>query len=235
MRYAVYFTPARDAPLGRIAAEWLGRDAYGGTVRPQGAVDGLSAAEIAFHTASARRYGFHATLKAPFRLAADQSEEQLLSALDAFCEAREPVFIPRMTLARMSGFFALVPGEPVPALDALASDVVKSFEPFRAPLTEAELARRNPEALSPGQLRNLHGWGYPYVFDEFRFHMTLSGRVTPTDSPRVSRAIEHTFGAFLDAPLSIDTLALFVEPEAGAPFLVHTARTIGPTHQRKSA
>lgn len=235
MRYAIYFTPAREAPLGRVAAEWLGRDAYGGPVRQRPDLGSLSDAEIAFHTASARRYGFHATLKAPFRLAADQTEAQLLNVLDAFCAPREPVLVPQIKLVRMGGFHALVPAAPVGELDELARDVVTAFEPFRAPLTEAEIARRNPETLTPAQLRNLHLWGYPYVFDEFHFHMTLSGRVSHSEAPRVAQAIEATFGTLLDAPLSIDTLALFVEPEPGAPFLVHTARTIGPTHKRKSA
>lgn len=235
MRYAIYFTPAREAPLGRVAAEWLGRDAYGGSVRQRPDLGSLSDAEIAFHTASARRYGFHATLKAPFRLAADQTEAQLLNVLDAFCAAREPVLVPQIKLTRMGGFYALVPAAPLGELDGLAGDVVKAFELFRAPLTEAEIARRNPETLTPAQLRNLHQWGYPYVFDEFHFHMTLSGRVSHSEAPRVAEAIEATFGTLLDAPLSIDTLALFVEPEPGAPFLVHTARTIGPTNKRKSA
>lgn len=235
MRYAVYFTPARDAPLGRIAAEWLGRDAYGGPVRPRRLLEGLSEAEVSFHTASARRYGFHATLKAPFGLAADCTESELVAALDAFCEAREPVLVPRIRLTQMMGFFALVPAGPVALLDEFAADVVRVFDRFRAPLTEAEIARRNPDTLTPAQLRNLHGWGYPYVFDEFRFHMTLSGRVSPADAPLISGAIETTFGPLLDAPLAVDTLALFVEPEPGAPFVVHTARTVGPAQHRKSA
>ena len=164
-----------------------------------------------------------------------RSEAELVAALDDFCEARAPVLVPRIELTQMSGFFALVPAAPLAALDMLAADVVKAFEPFRAPLSDTEVARRNPDALSPAQLRNLQGWGYPYVFEEFRFHMTLSGRVSPADAPRLSQAIERTFGPLLDAPLAIDTLALFVEPEPGAPFLVHTARTIGPARHRKSA
>ena len=235
MRYAVYFTPARDEPLARTAAEWLGRDAYGGTVRARPTFEGLSEADISFHTASARRYGFHATLKAPFRLAPDRTEDELLAALDAFCEARDPVLLPRIQLVQMSGFFALAPAEPVAELDVLAADVVRAFEPFRAPLSEAEVSRRNPDALSPAQLRNLHRWGYPYVFDQFRFHMTLSGQMEPADAPRLAQAIRATFAPHLDTPLAIDTLALFIEPEPGAPFLVHTARAIGPAQHRKSA
>ncbi|MCG6114950.1 MAG: DUF1045 domain-containing protein [Mesorhizobium sp.] len=235
MRYAVYFTPARDEPLARTAAGWLGRDAYGGEVGRRDGIADLSAAEIAFHTASARRYGFHATLKAPFHLAREQNEAALIAAFDAFCAARPAVVVPRARLAQMDGFFALVPAERVPELDSLAAETVRVFEPYRAPLSEADIARRSPESLTAAQLRNLHGWGYPYIFDEFRFHMTLTGRVSREDSPRMARAIETAFGPLLDGPLVIDTLALFVEPEPGAPFIVHTARALGVARQRKSA
>lgn len=235
MRYAIYFTPRRDEPLARMAADWLGRDAYGGEVREHTAIAGFSAAEIAFHTASARRYGFHATLKAPFRLAEGESEVAMLAGLEDFCQMRDPVVIPRMRLARMSGFYALVPDGPNPALDMLAADVVTGFERFRAPLTEAEIARRNPDALNPLQLRNLHGWGYPHVFDQFRFHMTLTGRIGDEEAPRVERAVAQWFGSLIDEPLVVDTLALFVEPEPGAPFIVHTARALGLARQRRSA
>jgi len=235
MRYAVYFTPAREEPLARTAAGWLGRDAYGGEVARYEGIADLSAAEIAFHTASARRYGFHATLKAPFKLARDQDEASLIAAFDAFCAAHPAVVVPHTRLAQMDGYFAIVPAERLPELDTLAAEIVRGFEPFRAPLSEAEIARRSPESLTAAQLRNLHGWGYPYIFDEFRFHMTLTGRVSQADSPRMARAIETAFGSLLAGPLAIDTLALFVEPEPAAPFIVHTARALGVKRQRKSA
>lgn len=235
MRYAIYYTPPQDDPLTRIAAAWLGRDAFTSeTFAPQ--ADGsLPAAEIAYQTAAARRYGFHATLKAPFQLAEGQDERELTAALSAFCGQMQPFTGPRLAIRRLDGFLALVPAEPLARLDELARDVVVAFERFRAPLTEAELARRNPDALSPLQLKNLHQWGYPYVFEEFRFHMTLTGRVSDADAPRIMRAIEERLGPVLEEPLEVGTLALFVEPEPGAPFAVHSFHEFGHLHERKSA
>ncbi|TGU42122.1 DUF1045 domain-containing protein, partial [Mesorhizobium sp. M00.F.Ca.ET.186.01.1.1] len=92
-----------------------------------------------FHTASARRYGFHATLKAPFRLAENETEATLRAALDSFAEAAQPVTIPRLVVGQIDGFFALVPEAPMPALNRFAGDVVLAFDRFRAPLTEAEI------------------------------------------------------------------------------------------------
>lgn len=235
MRYAVYFTPDQNDPLARTAASWLGRDPFNGTVPPAPAITTLSPAEIAYHTASARRYGFHATLKAPFHLAEGQSEAGLDKALAEFAAVADPVSLTGLAPARLDGFLALVLARPSPDLDLLAAEVVKSFEPFRAPLTEADIKRRNPDALSPDAFRNLCQWGYPYVFQSFRFHMTLTGRIAEHDLARVRAAVDEVFTPVLADPLALDGLALFVEPEPGAPFVVKSWYRLGRRHERKTA
>lgn len=222
MRYAIYYTPAREQPLARAAAAWLGRDPFGGEATPAQPVAGLSSAEIAFHTAAARRYGFHATLKAPFRLAPGESEANLSAVLDGFAAATPAVNLPRLKVGGIDGFLALVPAEPLPALDALAGNVVRAFDRFRAPLTESEIERRTPDALSAAEFRNLCQWGYPHAFDTFRFHMTLTGRVGMSDRDRLRAALDETFAGLLEQPLVVDALTLFVESEAGAPFMAQS-------------
>ena len=235
MRYAIYFTPRQDEPLARIAANWLGRDPFGAATRPVEAVGELSAAEVAFHTASARRYGFHATLKAPFRLAPNETEASLRAALDTFAEVTPPVIMPHLVVGQIDGFFALVPEAPLPALNAFAGEVVRAFDAFRAPLTEAEIERRSPDSLKPDEFRNLCQWGYPYVFETFRFHMTLSGRVGPQESPRLRAAIDSLFADVLQRPVTLDALTLFVETEPGAPFMVLSHHALGRRPARKIA
>ncbi|AZO26578.1 putative phosphonate metabolism protein [Mesorhizobium shonense] len=235
MRYAIYFTPRQDEPLARIAANWLGRDPFGAAARPVEAVAELSAAEVAFHTASARRYGFHATLKAPFGLAPNETEASLREALDNFAEVTSPVVIPRLVVGQIDGFFALVPEAPLPPLNGFAGEVVRAFDRFRAPLTEAEIERRSPDSLKPDEFRNLCQWGYPYVFETFRFHMTLSGRVGPQESPRLRAAIDSLFADVLPHPVPVDALTLFVETEPGAPFMVLSHHALGRRPARKTA
>lgn len=235
MRYAIYYTPERNDPLARVAERWLGRSAFGEGAPAPTAVGSFSAAEIAFHTAAPRRYGFHATLKAPFHLAEGKSEGELIRALARFTAEREPFVVERIELARLDGFFALVPAAPCPALDQLASDVVTEFEPFRAPLTPDELERRNPDSMTPSQLKNLHKWGYPYVLNEFRFHMTLTGRVPAGEAARMEVAIDSFFGPLLLEPLEMSSLALFAEPETGAPFHIQSFHALGGERERKSA
>lgn len=234
-RYAIYFTPPADAPLAEAGASWLGRDAFSNTLVPRPTSSTLSSAEIAYHTAAARRYGFHATLKAPFRLAEEQTEAALEQALATFCAETGPVIVPRLVIGQLDGFFALLPETRSLELEALAGDIVVAFEPFRAPASEAEIERRNPDALGPAGLRNLCRWGYPYVFESFRFHMTLTGRVIPQERERVAIALGEHFSAALRNPVSIGSLALFVEPEPGAPFEIRAFHSLGRTSQRKSA
>jgi len=235
MRYAIYFTPGPDDALTGIAANWLGRNPFTGAQHEVAANGELSPGEIAFHTASARRYGFHATLKAPFRLAEGESEASLDRALAAYAATLEPVVLPRLVIGQIDGFFALVPGEVSSDLNRFAGDIVEGFERFRAPLTEKEIARRNPDALSQTEFRNLCQWGYPYVFDTFRFHMTLTGRVAGDDSRKLKAALDETFGPALQEPFAIDGLALFVEQEPGAPFMVHSHYALGRQTERKTA
>jgi putative phosphonate metabolism protein len=234
MRYAIYFTPPKEAPLTRLAANWLGRDPFSGATAQPPTVSMLSPAEIAFHTAAPRRYGFHATLKAPFQLAASESEATLATSLAGFAAGAQP-FSVRLVIGRIEGFFALLPASPAPLLNRLADDVVSGFDRFRSPLSEAEIERRNPDALTAEEFHNLHRWGYPYVFDTFRFHMTLTGRVGAGEAERVRAALEEVFGASLAAPVPIDGIALFAEPEPGAPFSVHAYSPFARQEERKSA
>ena len=128
-----------------------------------------------------------------------------------------------------------MPAAPSPELDRFAGDIVREFEPFRAPLSEADIRRRNPDKLSQEEFRNLCQWGYPYVFQSFRFHMTLTGRVADPDLPRVRAAIDEVFAPAVAKPISLDGLALFVEPGPGAPFVVKSWHRLGRRLERKTA
>lgn len=222
LRYAIYFSPTADEPLSRAAATWLGRDAFTGELYPRTAEHDLTVEELDELTADPRRYGFHATLKAPFHLADGESEADLLAALAAFAEETAPFDIPSVAVEQIGPFFALVPQTPHQPLQQFAARVVESFEPFRAPLSETDIQRRKPDSLPPQKRENLMRWGYPYVFDEFRFHMTLTGPVPEARAPGMARLLGDRFADFVGRPLWIDGLALFVEPERGAPFLVHS-------------
>jgi len=217
-RFAIYWAPPRGAPLAEIGEAWLGRSAQSDAALERPRLPGFSAGELEAATAEPRRYGLHATLKPPFRLAEGGSATALESAFDDFARRQLGVTAPPLRLKRIGRFLALVPGARTPALDALAAASVAALDAFRAPPDAAELARRHAAGLSPAQAQNLARWGYPYVMEEFRFHVTVTGAIDPTLADRLTPALETLFAPVLTLPLEITELALFTEPAPGAPF-----------------
>ncbi|HEY6496423.1 MAG TPA: DUF1045 domain-containing protein [Trebonia sp.] len=232
-RFAIYAAPGAGAAdtvgaaLRERAERWLGRSVARHQVTPS-VPDGWTRDAVDAITVDARRYGFHGTLKAPFRLADGRTAEELDAAVARFAADRAGAVIPRLTLARLGGFFALVPGAQAPELHALADDVVTAFDDFRAPPTEAELARRRPESLTARQGQLLAEWGYPYVLDEFRFHLTLTDRIPEERRPVVEQTLSDWFEPSLGADLAVDVLALFTEAEPGAPFTLRAVHALRP-------
>jgi putative phosphonate metabolism protein len=232
-RFAIYAAPGTGsadrvgALLREKAERWLGRSVRADPVTPW-VPAGWTREAVNAMTVSARRYGFHATLKAPFRLAAGRTSEELDAALARFAAGRAGVVVPQLSLACLDGFFALVPGAEAKELYALADDVVTGFDGFRAPATEAEVARRNPAALTARQRELLNAWGYPYVLDEFRFHLTLTDRLPATERPEAERVLKDWFAPLLGATVPVDALALFTEPKPGAPFTLHAVHQLQP-------
>lgn len=218
-RFAIYYAPGAAEPLWAKAAEWLGRDPLTGATI-DGPLAGTTRDALFDRSVSARRYGFHATLKAPMALAAGKARAELEDALDAFAGRTEPVAIGKLKLQLIDGFLALIPAEQTAELTDFAAEVVEAFEPFRALPSAAERERRLKGGhLSPRQVELMDRFGYPYVFEQFRLHMTLTDRLPETEREAYTRAAAAHFGALAEAETVLDRLVLFHEPEAGAPFV----------------
>lgn len=196
-RYAIYFVPPPESPLYRFGASVLGFDTYTGNAvgYPRGADANWSAVVRA-----PRVYGFHATLKAPFRLVAGTAEHDLVAALDALAGDCPSLDAGPPEIAALDDFVALVPSGASPALATLASTCVRSFDRFRAPMTADERQRRLRAPLSPRQMRQLELWGYPYVDDDFRFHMTLTGPLAVAEREPTVRWLRRCFAEAVAGP-----------------------------------
>jgi putative phosphonate metabolism protein len=215
-RFAIYFAPAATSNLWERAATWLGRDAADGDIF-EGPVAGIDRGRLLNLTQSANRYGFHATLKAPMALAEGTDEAGLRAALAQFAARHRPVELGRLKLASLQGFLALMVDGENEALQDFAAHVVEDFDPFRAPMTVKDRAAR-AKGLSERQIELLDAYGYPYVFEEFRFHMTLTDRLSEADAAEVTAAAGTWFAPVLEEPVVLDRLSLFHEQEAGKPF-----------------
>jgi len=218
-RVAIYCAPAPDSTWWQAGSEWLGRCAHTGEPRRQPAPAALDAEVFARLTADPRRYGWHATLKAPFHLAAGQSLDSLRGALHRLCEGREPFDLPPLQVGRMNGFLALRPIHALPALDQLAADCVQQLQPLARALSPDELLRRRRAGLTPEQDALLQAWGYPYVLQQFRFHFSLTGHMQALPADALAGLLEAAAARFHALPNPrVDRLSVFVEPSPGADF-----------------
>jgi len=217
-RYALYWAPQEGSDLARLGGAWLGLREESNAEGPPPPVPGFDASRIHALTAEPRRYGLHATLKPPFALAEGTDLSSLRQALAAFTTSQASVTLPALEVTLLDRFIALTPSGPSPALDALAADCVTCFDRFRAPPRPAELARRRAAALSPAEEAHLLRWGYPYVLDRFRFHVTLTGPLDPAEAERLMPPLIRVFEPVTRAPVTLADIALFHEPAPGAPF-----------------
>jgi putative phosphonate metabolism protein len=218
-RYAIYYAPDSASALWQRACIWLGRDAASGAEPAQPAVHGMAADDFARLTHDPRHYGFHATLKAPFALAPDCSEDDLIAAARTFAAARK-AFTADIAPRALGAFLAFRLTGDSAAMQALHEDAVSAFDDFRALPSEAELAKRRASGLTEEQDARLVEWGYPYVFEHFRFHMTLTGRILDEAlRQNILNAATEYFAADI-GPHHFDAIALFHQPDRQSPFTV---------------
>jgi len=223
-RYAIYYIPAASDPLYQLGAQALGYDGFTGN-------DVNFPREITQHisdwfevTTDPRKYGFHATLKAPFALAPGRTEADLLKAFSAFAAPATPEI--SLIVGSISSFIAVIPAMPSVELSALAQTCVEAFDPFRAPLTDHDRARRRPDRLTERQRCYLDRWGYPYVAEEFRFHMTLTGSLPHQRHEVIVPMLRALFAGITATRRPIDRIALFYQPDAPSRFRIIAEREL---------
>lgn len=242
-RYAIYFAPHRDSVWWRFGCAWLGRDPVSNTCVARPALPALKGAGVSVDTleritAVPRRYGFHATLKAPFRLRAGYTADDVYAQAQDLAQSLIVVELPLVQLCVIDGFVALSfprdilvshdggtgssPGMTVnlPAVNALAAQCVSAFDHLRAAPDARELARRHAAGLTQRQANLLVEWGYPYVFQEFRFHMTLTGPLPAGEQQTIIGALTPTVARLNVHPLRLDALVVYFQPAPDAPFVV---------------
>jgi putative phosphonate metabolism protein len=221
-RYAIYYAPAPGSDLDRFGARLLGYDAFTGLEQPF--PDGIERTVPDWRELSQdpRKYGFHATLKAPFSLAEGKTECELLAACETFANIPRPIPIIKPVVNLIGGFIAVVPADASAELGRLAADSVSAFDGFRAPLTPGDRARRNPSGLTPDQRKHLDRWGYPYVMEDFRFHMTLTGRLDAERREPTLAILQKRFDALRITALAIDRFSLSRQDDAGSRFRIVT-------------
>lgn len=231
-RYAIYFVPAADSCLYSFGAAVLGYDSYTGEAR---SIDG-AADDWNDITQEPGVYGFHATLKPPFALADGHDEASLTRAVAGFAADHAAAMIGELAVRELGSFVALMPQTPRPVLNALAEACVRDFDRFRAPMSEQEIQRRMTPGLTERQIVNLARWGYPYVCEDFRFHMTLTGTLPLQKRSRALRFLCEKYEQVPDvASLTLDQIVIARQTEPATPFRVMAVAPLGQSPYRPFA
>lgn len=221
-RVAIYYAPDPQSEWWRTGSSWLGRCAQTNRSLDQPALRAVTPDDFRRLTAEPRRYGWHATLKAPFQLAQGCDLNHVRAALQRFCRGRTPFELAPLQVTRMDGFLALRPLPSQPVLDQLAADCVQQLHALAAPLSESELARRRQAGLTSEQDALLRAWGYPWVLQHFHFHLSLTGPLEGLPPEALEGLIEEAAHHFHRLPpCRVDRLSIFIEPAPGADFMLH--------------
>jgi putative phosphonate metabolism protein len=226
-RYAVYFAPAQASLLWQAGCAWLGRDARSGASQRQPRIHGIPPERVQDLTASPRHYGLHATLKPPFRLAPGMTEPMLLAALRTLAAECSPFALPGLAVDMLSGFIALRTIQHSDVLRALCDQCVLQLDRFRRPMDASEAAKRRAVGLTADQEALLERLGYPYVLAEWRFHITLTERVSGTERDLLLHGLARHFAAALAVPVHCDDVCLFVQEALGEPFALRERIALG--------
>jgi Protein of unknown function (DUF1045) len=221
-RYAVYFTPRANTQWALAGSRWLGRCIFSGKVFEAPVVEGVTANEFKDAIQEPRRYGWHATLKAPFRLATNQqfaSEAALVDAMKDLVSSMQSFTLPPLRVGMMRNFVALRADGDQKRINAVARTCVTNLHYLVQGLDEQALVRRRKANLSPEQDRMLVQWGYPWVLEEFQFHLSLSGPVDglnlETRAALLNAAQQHFA---IEEDCRFDQISLFCERSPNAPF-----------------
>lgn len=214
-RCAIYFAPSAGSALWQFGSSVIGYDAATGHDVPH-PDDGHDWAAL---TNAPRRYGFHATLKAPFHLAAGTTSADVAELAGTAARRLSSAVLPGLKVAALGSFVALVVDGDGSAVAALAQQVVEALEPVRAPLSEADIARYAAKPLSERHKAQLTAFGYPYVGPDYRFHMTLTDSLPGDPGAIVERLAAH-YRPIATRPVAIDQIAVYEQPDRQSRFRI---------------
>lgn len=236
-RYALYLTPPPDSDLWRFGCDVIGRDPLVGASREGFSLEGYPPDSWRSMTSDPRRYGFHATLKAPFSLRLDHDPADLFDSVAEFARKHSPFDAGELTVGVVEAgdglaFVALRPEGPPRELQSFEASVVRGLDRLRVPFVETDREYRGSKRLTPRQAYYLHAWGYPYVLDEFDPHFTLTNAIP--DADRVARLLDWDFRLRVSSRmLHVDALTLFEQDEPGGEFKILHRFPLGRPHRSR--
>jgi hypothetical protein len=217
-KYAVYWVPKRTDALARFGAAWTGWCADQGERRSASPLGDLSI-NIGAVTNGVRRHGFHAVIKAPFSLAAGRSRFSVEHFLGCLAEDAVSFQLPRLRLAVVDGYVALVPSQASQALDELVSRVGEAFAPLEA-ATPINGSDKTPDVANAPCATGRKMSGPVLMFPTsavHRFHLPLTDRLNTATALELIEKLQQVLEPMLREPRQIRDLALMGDPGENRP------------------
>lgn len=221
-RYAIYYSPPRNSLLESAGTYWLGRTAFRYGQVPKEIPERFFKQEYYQLIESPRWYGFHGTIRAPFELAEHVKPEEFIKEVRKICATHTPFNLSGLAVSSFSGFLALTPTSGYPELIKLHSDLVRKLDFLRPPLSQFDLKRHLDKQLSKRQEQLLRRFGYPFVLEEFKFHMTLTGTIEDKVRSSYKEKLEHILNPYLTEPVPVQEVSIYMQPDRKTPFVEHT-------------
>jgi hypothetical protein len=217
-RYAIYYAPRLESILGQFGNAWFGYDPVSREDIPRPIIKGMTPQEIEKITQGAGRYAFHGTLRSPFKLRKNRNLNSLDKSLESLATKIHPIICGPLSIRSIGRFLALVPDDPESQIPNLAEQCVRTFDNFRLAPGKEEIDRRRQAGLTTIQEQLLLRWGYPFVMEEFRFHLTLSDKLEGMDLIKYQAILEEHCEGLCKERFVIDEIALFGDPGQGGKF-----------------
>lgn len=208
-RYIISFAPKSTSMFWKLGALWFGYDASRNAYTKNTLVPGMPKEHHDAAVTTARRSGFNIILTGPFQLTAGMPEELLKTTISLYCQSLSTLQTGPLSIIETAHKLSISAQEISPQVQKLADDIVLEFNAFRLPANPLPEDSPIRAALTPGQLKNLIEWGQPYIFEELKFQIPLTGRLPEKMSGPLKSFLEGRFIECLKTGFEIDNLSLF--------------------------
>jgi hypothetical protein len=141
-----------------------------------------------------------------------------------------PFMLAPLRLMLLSGFPVLSAKAVMEPFFALEKSLLETLSPMFLPPDPQSLARRGK--LNSRQIENFWKWGYPFVLNDHRFHLTL-GDVGSSDE--YIKALKGYFAPSLLNSLAISKVSLCVQNAPDGKFMLLKDFPLSKTNAHKGA
>ena len=208
-RYAIYYVPSENSELDLFGKCWLGWDPYKGVETTKSDLSKLpSFKKFSSLVLTPKQYGFHGTIKAPFRLKNEYTYNDLENKVREISKQIHSFYFDQLIIKKLGNFIGLIPTNNL-KINAVSNKFVEELDYLRDELSESEIKKRKPHKLTSNQKQMLFKWGYPYVFDEFKFHLTLTSKLNVVEIDDVLRSLQNILKQVNLNKISFNNICIF--------------------------